>query len=167
MTKSGAFIFARFATVAIVGLAAVGSALAGVPFVVIVQYPDYPLPDQPFRYPGGLVFAACPNGLVLRAKSLSEAGSNLYAATLSTRQLEELKSVFSPALLDKLRADCRLMPLHSPSHEITVRSGDETESFQCYLGVESKAVDGLNATVWNLPMPDAHFVGKRPEPLCR
>ena len=167
MTKTVALVLARFAAVAFAGVAVAGVARASEPFVVIVQYPDYPLPSQPSRYPGGLVFAACSSGLVLRAKSLSDVGSNLYAATLSMRQIDELKSVISPALRDKLRADCRVTPLHSPSHGITVRLGDETDSFLCYLGVESKAVDALNAAVWNMPMSDAHFVGQRPEPLCQ
>jgi hypothetical protein len=159
-------IVVSIAALAIVGIAVPVSSLANEPFIVIVQYPEYPLPGQPFRYPGGLVFAACSDGVVLRAEGLSDVGSNLYVASLTTSQLEELKGAFSPTLRGALRKDCSSLPLHAPSHRITIGVGDEIETFQCYVGVESKAVESLNATIWKTPMSNARFVGQRPEPTC-
>jgi hypothetical protein len=164
--KAIALLVAPLVALAIVGITAPVPALASEPFLMIVQYPEYPLPGQPFRYPGGLVFAACSDGVVLRAKGLSDVGSNLYAASLTMPQFEELKGVLSPTLLDALRRDCSWLPLHAPSHRITVHVGDEIETFQCYVGVESKAVDALNATIWKTPLSNARFVGQRPEPTC-
>jgi len=134
-------------------------------WLLVWQYPQYPIPGVDLEPPSGLIAAVRTSGVYYRALSDKEIGSKFVTGKISPNKLREMKSLFDKRWFRSLSEKCRYVVLHVPTVRLEMGFRKNRKEFAECNAMDNARLGKMLDYLWALPVDDSTFVDLKSQKL--